>query len=242
MSAATKLGKCFVSPSRVASILDWKAMDSAVMAVDFSGKHVGVAVAGHPARGSVSCLLTSSEKKSQPSDELFGQLEDLVKEHKVCALVVGWPLQAEGRPGKPCGRVLHVLDRIVQRKGSMLSKARPFTLWDDRSEVTDNDRNDDDVPDEWGRSVSFSCTPSVKHDDQILISKVRYARSDSLTDSSNRATDILSKFLDSHWECSDLGQIGHRDSTSMPSVASRETKDIISSEGRSRASMEKMLL
>ena len=102
--------------------------------------------------------------------------------------------------GVPCGKVLHVLDAFVDKKLSIISRARPFTLWDGR----DLPRNDLEVAlkhdrecstDVWGRSEIFTRAPSdsLSH----YSSKEQYYH--EFTEDSTGASLILKNFMDTHF-------------------------------------------
>ena len=204
MASAVLLSKSLATPTRIASILDWRAINScSVMALDLTGNQVGAAVASHPDQNSsiisLEPIRMPTKAVYQGGIDVFERLEGLVKEHKVCAFVVGWPLQPEGRPGKPCGKVLHILDQMVEKSGhSILSKSRPFTLWDDRYTLMNGKEKegcqicDEEAPDKWGRSISFSRT------------SIRLGQCNGRPDAkdSSRATEILKQFVGSFWKVS----------------------------------------
>lgn len=129
------------APSRVASKMDWKRHSANILAVDIGQDRIGLAVAPHPeSRQPIRTLepvplkhmCTKNKKRRVLSPECVENLASIVQEHQVCALVVTWPVQGEGRCGKPCGQVLHALDNLVQQSNSIVTKNRPVCLWDDR--------------------------------------------------------------------------------------------------------------
>ena len=149
---ATKLSSALVAPSKVANLLDWRKAVGSVMALDITRKSIGMAVATHPDqhaeavalrpislmqqqhhhRGegapSSSFSLYKGKKKNLVSKELISELEAVVRRHRVCAFVVNWPTH-EGRMGEQCGKVLHVLDSVIDQSNSVVTRKRPFTLW-----------------------------------------------------------------------------------------------------------------
>jgi len=142
-------------PSKVASILDWKkAFNHTVLAVNFHKNRVGIAIASHPSLG-VPCLELEPLRFEDHCGnrrniaggidrECLERFSDIIEEHKVCGVVVNWPLQRDtGRMGAACGRVLFALEQLFERSnetnianeelehtklGGLLS--RPFCLWD----------------------------------------------------------------------------------------------------------------
>ena len=87
------------------------------------------------------------------NQEILHQISTIIKKHRVCAMVVGWPTQPNGRVGKSCGRVFHFLDSFAQGSKPLLSKERPFVLWEE-------ERCSTTFVDKWGRSAVFSRIPS----------------------------------------------------------------------------------
>lgn len=128
-------------PSKIASILDWKKTANTVLAINFHKNRVGIAVASHPSRG-VPCLELEPlrfdtttvadgsgggemnhrrrRRRKTIADaidrECLERFSEIVEEHKVCGVVVNWPVQREtGRMGAACGRVVFALERIWER-------------------------------------------------------------------------------------------------------------------------------
>lgn len=131
----TKLSRYLVTPSRVATLMDWKATlgTGAVMALDISRDRIGVAVASHPsssgsgaatARALDPILLpgkrsaSTSSAAAAPSatataSHPLSRLEEVAAREQVCGVIVRWPLQDGGRMGAQCGRILYQLDDFV---------------------------------------------------------------------------------------------------------------------------------
>jgi hypothetical protein len=254
---ATKLSSALVAPSKVANLLDWRKAVGSVMALDITRKSIGMAVATHPDqqhaeavalrpislvqqqhhyhhhRGegapSTSFPLYKGKKKNQMSKELISELEAAVRRHRVCAFVVNWPTH-EGRMGEQCGRVLHVLDSVIDQSNSVVTRKRPFTLWSSTTTRDGNHYLNDDEhtssslslsssvddahssssynyyspPDEWGRSIHFANAPAY-HPDMYYSSKNPIQRQESLlssstTTSSEVAVHVLNEWMKNHWE------------------------------------------
>eukprot|EP00978_Attheya_sp_CCMP212_P038411 scaffold190230_cov32-Attheya_sp.AAC.1 len=193
---ASKLSKTIVTPSKVASILDWNKIGGAIMSLDINSERIGVAIAEHPNRNNaiyeLNPIQTSSKKQVDLASKVIEELETIVKNHKVCAFVINWPLQPEGRMGKSCGKVLHTLDSIANHSTKVLSASRPFTLLDDRI-VNHIVKTDDLPPDYWGRSPVFSRVPSPPRDD-VLVSSERPRHPTSCD--STVAAELLKNFID----------------------------------------------
>lgn len=217
MKFAVELSKALVPAPRLASILDWKRLGGAcIMALDISNDRIGVAFGNHPSRRTPICTLPpiafahgacgSKKRNRVESDDenVVATLKELMKRLDVCGFVVGWPLQSDGRPGKPCGRVLHVLDKLAYNKDPVLSQRRPFVLWDDRyssragSGVSLISKHD--MPtDSFGRCVAYSQVPSFPPG-RSCSSEEWYNR--PTAKDSSVASDILKTYLETNCKCS----------------------------------------
>mmetsp|Transcript_34855 Transcript_34855/g.103927 ORF Transcript_34855/g.103927 Transcript_34855/m.103927 type:complete len:244 (-) Transcript_34855:100-831(-) len=178
MKFATELSKALVRPARLASLLGWKSLGGvSIMALDISQEWIGVAFCGHPSSRTPICALPPIALAPRPCDgykrhnlessnDVVTKLSELINNLNVCGLVVGWPLQSDGRPGKPCGKVLHFLDKLACHKNPVLSKERPFVLWDDRKTPRARAgaciRSKTDFPtDIFGRCEAYSQVPAL---------------------------------------------------------------------------------
>lgn len=161
---STKLATCIADPQRISRILNWNRSKGAVMALDIGAKRIGVALTGSMGNktiypgNQIEYLKAPGFKKSlKLNDSISNEIEQVVQDHNVCAFVVSWPLDQNRRAGKPCGRVLHVLDHLAAAPNKLLSKNRPFALWEEGILSS--------VPaehiDKWGRSKVFSKIPSM---------------------------------------------------------------------------------
>uniref|UniRef100_A0A7S1Z7E5 YqgF/RNase H-like domain-containing protein n=1 Tax=Trieres chinensis TaxID=1514140 RepID=A0A7S1Z7E5_TRICV len=185
------------------------------MCLDINDERVGVALASHPSPNNAVHKLDSipymavKAKKLAPikrydeNDRVGFELEQIVREHRIGAFVVGWPLQPDGRPGGPCGKVLHLLDQLAERRNPFLSKARPFALWDERDIPRDlleenliRNAQDTEV-DRWGRSSAFWKTPSHEMGNYVYRSGDQFYHKS--TNDSEAAGMVLKHFMDSHW-------------------------------------------
>ena len=200
---ATKLSSALVSPSKVASILDWRKAVGAVMALDITRERIGIAVAEHPEHLCESIPLKtislcdqisrkSSRNQGIPKDSL-SELEAIVRQHRVCAFIVNWPVH-EGRMGEQCGKVLQVLDSVIGQSNSVVTRKRPFTLWGNSS----NAFSDSCPPDEWGRSADFARAPTYVPD-MSYSSKSVFIKEPS-SNGSLVAASVLDDWIKTNWE------------------------------------------
>ena len=151
-------------------------------------KTVDLAVALHPSYfhpidplPSIPIEIKTRRNQKVLKESVLLELKNIVETHKVCGLVVSWPVQKEGWCGATCGKVLHVLDQIVQDTNIVTSR-RPVCLWDGHHFVTGGD--------EWGRLPIYS-VPTDK--------TVHVASKEQYQDEGMLAADIAADFLKLHW-------------------------------------------
>lgn len=98
------------------------------------------------------------------NDPVRSTLTKLVQEYRVRGFLVGWPLQPDARPGRECGKVLHLLDSFADSKNPMVHSGRPVALWDTRP-WTHNRFDERTMPeDSWRRTLLY--TLRNKHSDR----------------------------------------------------------------------------
>ena len=197
---ATKLSSALVAPSKVANMLDWRKTVGAVMALDISTDRIGLAVAEHPEHICESVPLNTlslCQGRGQASPktvtkDIISELEGAVRQHRICAFVVKWPVN-EGRMGEECGKVLQVLDSVIDQSNSVVTRKRPFTLW-----CNDANASTESCPiDEWGRSTDFARAP--EYFDGMRYSSKSATRRESSADASVVAATVLDEWVKSHW-------------------------------------------
>lgn len=192
---ATHLAKCIAQPQRIARILEWNR-NSAVMALSIGKDCIGLALTTHPSNNKSVFTLDpihfsgNNSSKSRPKtselvEHVAFEIERLITENKVCAVVVGWPMQSNGRLGKPCGKVLHFLDYFAGRSHPLLTKDRPFALWDE-SEIDPST-----LTDKWGRSELYSRVPKA---DLMVYNSRDHQDPDSSKDPA-KASHVLKGFM-----------------------------------------------
>jgi putative Holliday junction resolvase len=92
------------------------------MGLDVGDRTVGVAISD-PTR-TIAQGVTTVRRTSTPKD--LDALCALIEEHQVTALVVGWPLMLNGRPGSQARKVGRFADALAERTGL------PIARWDER--------------------------------------------------------------------------------------------------------------
>lgn len=216
MFLATKLSSALVATSKVANLLDWYKAVGSVMSLDISTKSIGVAVSLHPEQYNSNCesstiplrpiLLhggVNNDKRNIITKNVIHELETEIKRHRVCAFIVNWPVH-EGRMGEECGRALFVLDSVIDKSHSVISRKRPFALWTNNVGGGNNCDCSVSSPtiDEWGRSATFACAPEYRPD-MSYSSKNGVKRESSFTNSSSTsvvAANILEQWVRTYWE------------------------------------------
>ncbi len=97
--------------------------------------------------------------------------------------------------GERCGKVLQVLDSIVDRSGGVISAKRPFTLWSTHESVPFGSLFQ---ADEWGRSSDFSKAP--KYVPGMRYSSKGVLFRDLSLNESKVAASMLDEWIKSNWE------------------------------------------
>lgn len=193
------------APSRVASKMDWKRQSASILAVDIGPDRIGMAVAPHPSSHQPIRTLEPlpvthdfhTGNRRVLSQTCVKTLASIVQEHQVCALLVSWPVQHEGRCGKPCGQVLHALDSLVQQsEHSIVTNNRPVCLWDDRHVETPS-------PDHFGRDPLFGNAPSEGKTIHVA-SQEQYQHH---VCSSAVAAQVWQDFSQTHWPQMDTNKV-----------------------------------
>lgn len=235
---ATKLSSALVAPSRVANILDWrKSMAGAVMGLDISRDRIGVCITEHPERQEISVPLESiplhqdrssrGHSKIQVSNDAVSELEAVVMQHRICAFVVNWPIH-EGRTGEQCGKVLQVLDSVVDQSNRIVSRKRPFALWCSSAKVSFASS----PPDKWGRSTDFSCPP--EYFPRMMYSSKNIIRGESTATASVVSANVLDEWVRHHWEIDNrIGRAMVATKTSSKFLFSARSVDEYTSEAAS---------
>lgn len=203
-----------------------KTFGASVMALDISKSRIGIAIADHPENFSCgsSSSRSNSNNSATPiesirierlnhatatakgargrgglgslSQESISQLESIVRQHQICAFVINWPTTMDGRVGEDCGKVLQVLDSVVDQSNSVFTIMRPFTFWGSGTVTTVGSTQQQCQADVWGRSHVFGRAPQYTPN-------MRYSSKSILRDtesSSIVAAKVLDDWLKTNWE------------------------------------------
>ena len=198
--ASRKVTQLLKTPSQVAHALDWKKISGSIVCLDISKDSMGIAIASHPALGEPTQVLNpiplrreARGKSKVLSKNVVEELSDIFKTHKVCGVVVSWPIQSEtGRVGASCVRVLHTFDSLVAESSSILSPNRPVCLWDGERHVNVESE------DEWGRCSSYAePAPHKSTDEQPY--RASCEQYDKSKCHNSVAEDVWNDFCKVHW-------------------------------------------
>jgi len=131
------------SPAKVAHALNWQKAKGSILSLAINQERIDMAVSSHPSAHDMPHPLTSIPfVRTKLRTDTAAELKDLVKEFRVCGMVVNWPVQKEGWCGKACGRVLYALDELS------CAQYVPVCLWDPYRLP--------DPEDGWGRAAVYS--------------------------------------------------------------------------------------
>jgi RNase H-fold protein (predicted Holliday junction resolvase) len=178
--------KVLTNPSKIASALDWRKVSGSILSLDIHKGHIGMAVASHPSFGEKTQTLDSIKllKRGHADADIKEQLAEIVKEFKVCGVVVSWPIQTDtGRPGAACGRILHTLDDLLE-DSNVISNSRPICFWDGR-------HVEPEPEDEWGRCAAYAKTSDK---DIHIASQEQYNQDENVV-----AAQVWDDFVKAQW-------------------------------------------
>lgn len=182
--AARSLSHLLTTPSKVAHALDWKKASGSILSLRVNEDQIDLALASHPSfedpvqqLKSIPLERTTVYNRKVLTDSVADALQDVLKDHNVCGMVVSWPVQPEGWCGASCGRVLNTLDQI------RLTIDRPVCLYDANHTMPPED--------EWGRSEIYSTTSNKQ---------IHVASEEQYQDCTGKvASQIWDDFCHEHW-------------------------------------------
>lgn len=210
MSTSTsKLSKLLISPQRLANVINWKrASGSTLMCLDITSDRIGIAIASHTRTENTVTHLNALSYKSKPRTQkelvtkIVQSIQDFTKDQRIDGFLVNWPLESDGRFGKSCGKVLHLLDHFAEQK--VLSKRIPFALWDGRDVLSANygisPVEKQSPPDEWGRSVTFALKPPKTLTEYKHNPYSSRDPSNIISEDSSDAAVLLEDYVDCHFD------------------------------------------
>jgi RNase H-fold protein (predicted Holliday junction resolvase) len=183
---SSTLKKVLTNPFKIASALEWRKVSGSILSLDIHKDRIGMAVASHPSFGERTQTLESIKllRRGHADANIKEQLAEIVKEFKVCGVVVSWPIQTDtGRPGHACGRILHTLDDLLE-DSNVISSSRPLCFWDGR-------HVEPEPEDEWGRCAAYARTT----DKEIHVaSQEQYNQDENVV-----AAQVWDDFVQAQW-------------------------------------------
>lgn len=177
-----------VAPSKIARVLDWRKQSGYILSVHVGKSIIDLAATGHPGcfvnpiqpLPSIPIHVEIKENQKVLKTEVVSRIANIAREFKSLGMIVSWPVQRGGWCGASCGKVLHMLDQILQ-EGPGLGK-QPICLWNGNHWTSGED--------EWGRAAIYS-VPSSK--------TVHCASTEQYEEEGLVATAIARDFLECHW-------------------------------------------
>lgn len=143
--------KLLKSPRSIAQALDWHKASGSVLNVIIRKKQIDLTVASHPCFGeapesipSIRLKHKSINNRKRLRSEVLDEFADVVRDFRVCGLVVSWPIQKDGWCGASCGRVLHTLSEM---QSSQAIAKKPICLWGSDHNSWSEDK--------WGRTAVY---------------------------------------------------------------------------------------
>ena len=204
-TSSSRLHQVLTTPSTVASALDWKKLhhDGTVLTLTIHSNRISAAIASHPALTSTTRALPDIPmgRRATVTDETKERLHEYLKDHRMCGVVVAWPIQTDtGRMGAACGRVLHTLDQLLldttapSLSSSSLLQQRPICLWDagDHSHTPP-------PPDEWGRTSAFVGKTTTTTTTTTTTRIHRASLEQYHTDEALTPLQVWDHFCQAHW-------------------------------------------
>jgi RNase H-fold protein (predicted Holliday junction resolvase) len=104
--------------------------------------------------------LLLEQKGRKIPDQSIQRLSTIVREQRICAFVVAWPVQPDnGKMGYSCGRTIWMMEELFKvgikstttTTSSIISTNRPVCLWDSQRTTTQSGSTD-----MWGRNPDFA--------------------------------------------------------------------------------------
>lgn len=149
--SASSITNVLKSPRRIAQALDWHKASGSVLNLTIRKEQIDLAVASHPCFGetpesipSIPLKHKSINNRKKLRSEVSEELAKVVRDFRVCGMVVSWPIQKDGWCGASCGRVLHTLSEL---QSSKIIAKRPICLWNGDQNVLSEDK--------WGRTAVY---------------------------------------------------------------------------------------
>lgn len=166
------------------------------MSLDIHKDRIGLALASHPSYGQDCRTLKPIPFKANHiavDKACIDRLSKLVQDHKVCGMVVAWPLQSDtGKMGAACGRVLYTLERMLEKNDQqVLTPSRPLCLWDSGHRIPEQSADPERRVDGFGRCALYSKTSDKT---EYRATEERYFQDEQVV-----AAQVWDDFCKVHW-------------------------------------------
>lgn len=177
------------SPCVVAHKLDWSKATGNLLNVSISNTCIDLAVASHPSfeepaeeLAAIPLEIETHNKSIRLREGIVGEFDACMRQHKICGLVVAWPVRKQGRCGYACGHVLHTLDQLTP---ALLKYGtnKPVCLYDHNHYLPDED--------EWGRAKA--------HGEACFDKTFIKASEEQYSCKPLCSTDLWDRFVFEHW-------------------------------------------
>ena len=99
------------------------ADNSVIVGLDIGDKTVGIAVSDR--RIKIASGITTIMRNGSAKD--FAKVKESVGKYSVGAIIFGWPVQMNGRPGPQCEKILEFVEELKNFFPDV-----PFSYWDER--------------------------------------------------------------------------------------------------------------
>lgn len=183
-TTSTKLAKLLVAPSKIATSLNWRKSNGAILSLDIHKDRIGIAIAGHPtietSAQTLEAIPICFEGGKLPQHTTL-QIEDIIAEYNILGIIVSWPVQKDtGHMGAACGRTIRILEDLLENS----NVNRPFCLWDsEHPQLSGKDK--------WGRCADYN---RISNKETHLASIEQYQQDENVV-----AAMVWDDFVKTHW-------------------------------------------
>ena len=115
--------KNFICEPKDINVAELLANHSVIAGLDIGDKTIGVAVSDKRIR--IASGITTIARNGSEKD--FVKLKESVKNYNVGAIIFGWPVQMNGKPGPQCEKTLEFAEKLRSYFENVT-----FSYWDER--------------------------------------------------------------------------------------------------------------
>lgn len=110
--------------------------DSSIMALDVGERTIGVAVSDERGRMALPLETVETASRSDGAD----RVARLVDDYEISEIVVGWPLDMQGREGRAVDRVRRLVEILRDRLDARFDQEIPIRRFDERLTTSEANR------------------------------------------------------------------------------------------------------